>query len=420
MKELTPSELQSFIERLANDALKHLEELGYSALYRQRCQGTWRAFLRFVGQKADETQFSEALVSQFLAGYGLASEDLSNNGLTDRQRRLRMAMRILLEFSLHGCFQRHRGYPEPIQPPATFEGVLQDFETFCRTRCRDSVPTLRTRRLDITRFLLFLDARHIQTLDELQPGHLSDFLRSRAHLKPATLSAVASNLRSFLRYSLMAGLLPRDLSAHVPTVRIPTDAHVPTVWRAEEVEALLTAVDRSSPQGRRDYAILLLAARLGLRAGDIRTLRLDDIRWQTARLEITQSKTGTPLSLPLSEEIGQALIDYLRYGRPVSPYREVFLRAMAPPVPFSSANSLYHIITFYRRRAGIKLPAQNRKGLHGLRHTVATRLLEVDTPLEVISDIMGHLSPNSTRRYIKVDIEALRTAALDIEEQNYA
>jgi len=420
MKELTPSELQSYIERLTNDALKHLEELGYSPLYRQRCQGTWRTFLRFVCQDANERRFSEALVTQFLASFDMAPEGPPGKGLTYRQRRIRMAMRILLEFSLHGCFQRHRGYPEPIKPPATFEGVLQDFETFCRTHYRDKPRTLRTRRLDITRFLLFLDARHLQALDELQPSHLSDFLRSRAHLKPTTLSSVASTLRSFLRYALMTGLLPQDLSAHVPTVRVPTDAHIPTVWRAEEVEALLTAVDRSSPQGKRDYAILLLAARLGLRAGDIRTLRLDDIRWETARLEITQSKTGTPLSLPLSEEIGQALIDYLRYGRPATPYREVFLRAMAPLVPFSSANSLYHIITFYRRRAGIALPAQNRKGLHALRHTVATRLLEVDTPLEVISDIMGHLSPNSTRRYTKVAIEALRTAALDIEEWNHA
>ena len=210
------------------------------------------------------------------------------------------------------------------------------------------------------------------------------------------------------------------LSDQVPTVRIAADAHIPTVWRTEEVKALLNAVDRSSPQGKRDYAILLLACRLGLRASDIRTLRLDNIRWEHARIEFTQSKTGTPVCLPLSEEVGQAVIDYLRDGRPVTSHREVFLRAMPPLVPFSTANSLYHIITFYRRRAGISPTTHSRKGMHALRHTVATRLLEVDTPLEVISDIMGHLSPNSTRLYTKVDIEALRTAALDPEDLSYA
>lgn len=360
------------------------------------------------------------LVARFLDSEGITPHDAPSKNFTDRQRRVRMAMRILLEISLHGCFQRHRGYPQPLKPPIAFEGVLQDFETFSHGQHCCKPRTLRARCLDITRFSLFLDAHHVQALDAIKPNHLSKFLRSRVHLKPRTLATIGSNLRSFLRYLTMIGQLPQDLSTQVPKLRIAADAHIPTVWSAEEVEALLNAVDRSSPQGKRDYAILLLACRLGLRAGDIRTLRLDDIRWEHARIEITQSKTGTPLSLPLSEEVGQAVIDYVRYGRPRSHYREVFLRAMAPLVPFSNANSLYHIITFYRRRAGISPPAHSRKGMHTLRHTVATRLLEVDTPLEVISDILGHLSPNSTRLYTKVDIEALRTAALDPEDLSHA
>lgn len=414
------SDLRTHLERTANDALKHLEELGYSPLYRQRCEGTWRTFLRFIEQNPSDVEFSETLVTRFLDGQGVAPHDSPSKQLTYRQRRVRTAMRILLEFSLHGCFQRHRGYPEPLKPPAAFEAVLQDFKLFNRTHQWCKSRTLRTRCLDITRFLLFLDAHHIQGLDDIKPSHLSGFLRSRVHLKPRTLATIGSNLRSFLRYLTMAGVLPQDLSDHVPKVRIAADAHIPTVWRTEEVKALLNAVDRSSPQGKRDYAILLLACRLGLRAGDIRTLRLDNIRWEHARIEFTQSKTGTPVCLPLSEEVGQAVIDYLRDGRPVTSHREVFLRAMPPLVPFSTANSLYHIMTFYRRRAGISPTTHSRKGMHALRHTVATRLLEVDTPLEVISDIMGHLSPNSTRLYTKVDIEALRTAALDPEDLSYA
>jgi len=130
---------------------------------------------------------------------------------------------------------------------------------------------------------------------------------------------------------------------------------------------------------------------------------------------MTQAKTGVPLVLPLGEEVGGALINYLQHGRPVTHHREVFLRLKAPVEPFSNTDNLHHILTFYRQRAGIVLPAQSRKGLHSLRHTVATRLLEVGTPLETIAGILGHLSLQTTQIYAKVDIEALRRAALNPE-----
>ena len=202
----------------------------------------------------------------------------------------------------------------------------------------------------------------------------------------------------------------------MPKVRVGRNERIPSVWKGEDVDALLAAVDRSSPPGKRDYAILLLAARLGIRASDIRSLRFEHLLWDQARIEMTQTKTGEPLSLPLSEEIGHALIDYLRHGRPSSHHREIFLRANAPFEPFGHDNNLYHVITKYRRRANIDLPARSRCGLHSLRHTVASRLLLAGTPLETISGIMGHLSMETTRIYTKIDVEALRSVAIDLEE----
>ncbi len=231
---------------------------------------------------------------------------------------------------------------------------------------------------------------------------------------------IVSDLRSFLRFLYMENLVSVDLSPHVPTIRVPRDARLPSVWRPEDVAALLAAVDRASPKGKRDYAILLLACRLGLRVGDIRTLRLDHLRWDTARLEKPQEKTSQWLTLPLDEEVGDALIDYLQHGRPVTQYREVFLRVNAPIEPLGATNNLHHLITFYRRRAGIPLPARQEKGLHSLRHTVATRLLEADTPLETIAAILGHRSLDATRLYTKVDVEALRSVAIEVEEGDHA
>jgi len=206
----------------------------------------------------------------------------------------------------------------------------------------------------------------------------------------------------------------------VPKVRLRQDARIPSVWRKEDVEALLATVDRGSPVGKRDYAILLLAARLGLRVGDIRDLRLDDINWEKSQIKVIQAKTGVHLHLPLTEEVGNAIIDYLRHGRPPTEQRVIFLRHNAPFEPFGPENNLHHIITAYRQRAGIKLPELCKRGLNALRHSVASRLLEVGTPLQEISHIMGHLSLDTTRIYTKVDIENLRRVALDPEDVRYA
>lgn len=278
---------------------------------------------------------------------------------------------------------------------------------------------MRNRDREITRFLIFLDAHHVRDWRKVSAGHIGDFMYSRAHLRPKTLALTASNLKSFVRYLVMEGLVDAALVERVPKVRAHQDARIPDVWGKSDVESLLAEVDRASPVGKRDLAILLLAARLGMRAGDIRELRLEELNWEEAKIERRQSKTGVPLELPLTDEVGEAIIDYLQNGRPKSQRREVFLRVNAPFEPFGRDNNLHSIITTYRRRAGIVLPRRSRQGLHSLRHTVATRLLEADTPLPVISSVMGHLSSESTRIYAKVDIAALRQVALDPGEVDH-
>jgi integrase len=219
----------------------------------------------------------------------------------------------------------------------------------------------------------------------------------------------------------MRGIISKDLSLDLPKIRVPQQAHIPSVWDPELIAKLLGAVDRTSARGKRDYAILLLACRLGFRAGDIRMLKLDDINWEDSRIEIRQSKTKSPLSLPLTEEVGQALIDYLRSGRPKTTDRHVFLKLRPPFEPFpSDRNNLYNIITQWRRLAGITFPTGQRRGLHSLRHSLATQLLQQGTSFQTISDILGHATLESTRIYAKADVEALRSVALDPEEVHHA
>jgi integrase len=230
------------------------------------------------------------------------------------------------------------------------------------------------------------------------------------------VSRIVSDVRLFLQFLLLKGILHRDLCQVLPKVRVTRDAAIPSVWDPELVVRLLKVVDRSSPKGKRDYAILLLACRLGLRLGDIRTLTLDALNWEAATIEITQSKTRAPLRLPLTEEVGLALIDYLKSGRPRADYREVFLRLRPPFTPFAENTHLHHIVTHWKGLAGIRFRTPQRHGLHSLRHTLATQLLREQTPFHVISEILGHATTASTLIYAKADVEALRSAALDTEE----
>ncbi|MFZ1414314.1 MAG: site-specific integrase [Defluviicoccus sp.] len=402
------------LAEFADRAFDHLQDLGYRPGSLERYRRTWRAFVAFA-ERCGVSELTQDLVEAFLA-----SRDVPPVGpgylFRPRDYDLRRAMQVLIDMHLHGCVHRRRSMAEKIRLPAALANALAGFERFCVSDLGASPRTMRVCRRDVSRFLLFLDAHGVTDLRALTPEHLGEFMSSRADLRPKTLAGTASYLRSFLRYLVMEGIVDATLVRRVPSVRVRPDERIPDVWSTAEVEALLAAVDRASPVGKRDYAILALAARLGMRAGDIRDLQLDEVLWEEGRIERRQSKTGELVVLPLTDEIGEALIDYLRNGRSPSRHREVFLRVNAPFEPFGPNNNLHSIISVYRRRAGITLPKRSRKGLHSLRHTVATRLLEAKTPLPVISAVMGHLSSETTRIYTKVDIAALREAALELHE----
>jgi integrase len=223
--------------------------------------------------------------------------------------------------------------------------------------------------------------------------------------------------RGFFRHLHRTGLTPDDLAKKIPTIKANKRFRLPRVWPRENVLALLNSIDRGSPVGKRDYAILLLITRYGLRSLDVRTLKLSSLRWSDNAIEIVQNKTGVPLRLPLLQDVGWALIDYLRNGRPPSPLPEVFLTLSVPFRPFAKrSGGLDAILAKRVRQAGVAVPRDVPKGLHALRHTLASLMLAEGVELPVISSVLGHLSSESTGVYLHTDLEALRRCALDPEE----
>jgi site-specific recombinase XerD len=216
-------------------------------------------------------------------------------------------------------------------------------------------------------------------------------------------------LRSFLRYLHHKGLNPRPLAGCVPSIRRWKLAGLPTYLSAVQVQTALDGCDRTTALGRRDYAILMMLAKLGMRAGEVATLTLDDIDWRSGEMLIC-AKGRQRARMPIPPDVGAAVVAYLRDGRPKSSCRRLFLRTPAPHVGFASGCAITMIAKAALDRAGIRGYAH--QGAHLFRHSLATELLRSGATLSQIGQLLRHESHDTTRIYAKVDVEALRTLSL--------
>ena len=261
-----------------------------------------------------------------------------------------------------------------------------------------------------SRFLAKCSADGELRLDGLRASDVVRFVQQEAvrlhQRKRAKLMTTA--LRSFLQYARYRGLISIDLRASVPTVANWSMASLPRALSAEEVQRLLVHCHRHTAVGRRDWAILLLLARLGLRAGEVVGLTLDDLDWEQGELCI-RARGGTSDRLPMPQDVGAAVADYLRRWRPACSCRQVFIRMKAPHRGFASSVAICSIVRRALARAGLN-PAH--KGAHLLRHSVATNLLRHGASLAEIGELLRHRSPQTTMIYAKVDLDLLRPLAL--------
>ena len=216
-----------------------------------------------------------------------------------------------------------------------------------------------------------------------------------------------------VRFAAGEGLIDVAVLEAVPAAKSSRQARIPSVWDPAEVTKILQAIDRGNPCGKRDYAIILLITRLGLRGIDVKRLEFADLDWPGNRLSVVQAKTGRRVQLPLLKDVGWALIDYVQHGRPVCDCPQVFVRHTAPIGAFSDQDHLHQILVKHARAAHVPVGENRRHGMHSLRHTLATRLLEDGTPVEQIADILGHPSVASTGVYLNSSLSLLAACALD-------
>ena len=301
-----------------------------------------------------------------------------------------------------------------VKPPQAAEAsalsrVIGEYQRYLLQERGLSQPTLQNYVPVIEQFLSQRFRNKTLNSDTLRAPAITGFVvRQARRLSPLRAGLMVTALRSFLRYLRYRGVVSIDLSGCVPAVPCWSLSTLPRFLPADAVERVLECCDRRTSVGRRNYAILLLLARLGLRAGEVVGLSLDDIDWSTGQITI-RGKGGKSASLPLAADVGASLAVYLRQDRPRSATRRVFTRHRAPLVGFGNSSTISSIVRRALKHAGV---ASAHTGAHVLRHSLATSLLRQGGSLDEIGELLRHQSPNTTAIYANVDVTALQTLAL--------
>ena len=397
--------VQITIEQMMDAADRELRRLNLSPRTVYGHCKELREFADYCAQNAMQIYSPDTGLIYFLQRYGLDMAD-STVKLTEQQRATRRTIRFLDDIYQFGCARRNSHHDYKV-PPA-YADVLESYLSDC-IKNNGAPGTIDVKRTKLKQFLCYLDGRRI-LLPDITASDVSDYMTTLYQYKRATIHIISSVLRDFFRYLHTSGILENNLAGDVPRPKIYVEESFPETWTPEEIRQLLSAINRRTAIGKRDYAMILLAVLLGMRAGDICALNFKEIDWRKKVITYTQQKSGKINTLPLLPLIGEAIIDYLKNGRLDSDCDNVFIRHIHPYGAIASSSTLSETIKRYMRQAGLTI--KSRKVAHSMRHTVASTLLRNGVPLMTISNIMGHDTPKTTIAYTKVDIPALRKCAL--------
>ena len=392
-------------------SIDFLKSKGYSEKTVKTYTGIWNHLLKYADDN-DITVCSSELITQF-AHFRYGIEDIFQPKTVSEKYYARFLL-CLYDLSVENLWIIHRTYK-----------LSKTFKTKPFTLAYDSYTSwLSTKNLkqksillkqqNIKNFLYFAENEQITNISELSQSTIQKYLETKSGLSNSTKSNIIITLREFFRCPEIARMLEVDLSMNLRVINNGRYEHIPSTYSADEIKQILEAIDRSTIEGKKDYAIILLAVDAGLRVSDIINLRLQDIKWDCNTIEIIQQKTGEFLMLSMTDALKWALLDYLMNGRPKDiAVNHVFLRSIAPYCPYISAGHYYKRLNKYFELADINRDGKHH-GMHTFRHSLAARLMGDNVPITVISEALGHKYANVTMQYIRIDIEKLRLAALEV------
>lgn len=296
------------------------------------------------------------------------------------------------------------------------DGFVDSYGSYLQYRKDNQIcdGTLSGEKLYLERFFHFLRKRNVNYPQDISIEDVFAFIDDLRHYyEDGMISCNVRTARLYLKYCFDSKIITYDLYSRIPNIKYCKHSKLPSVYTEDEVKKILNSIDIGNPTGKRDYAIILLIARSGLRAGDVADLRFSDIDWDKQRIHRLQQKTKKALDIPLLNDVGEALVNYLKNGRPIeSESDRIFVMHKHPYTHFGAGN-VGTIVNRNMARAGVR-NSERKCGSHALRHTLASRLLECNVPMPIISEILGHADTNTTMTYLRMNIEQLRSCALEV------
>lgn len=406
---------------MITDGLKELLlENHYNSTTIHFYEREWKKIQTFLMNEYGDTEYEMERGLKYLEKqYNLVSK--YNDGTLSQQRvQLLRVVHMLEDYSLHRVLtRRYYASKNPLTLDERFEPLFNEYADFLDSS-ELSVSTVNHYKRMSVAFMDYLTQRKISSADQVTMDICNSYLKTLAGYSFKTVEQNVCGVRHFLRFLHSSGKISVDYAEKIHMPSISKSARIPSAWQAEELKAMLAAIDRNSPTGKCDYAMIVLACVLGLRIGDIKTLRFKNFNWEEKKLSIIQHKTHKPLNLPLPDAVGWAVIDYIKNGRPH--YYEsdvIFLKHMPPFDPIGDENHMQQQIIRYMRKAGIDQRRKKHSGFHSLRHSAGSMLLEMETPLPVITDILGHSDSDVTAVYLKTDLQKLAECVLSPEDFCY-
>jgi site-specific recombinase XerD len=367
-------------------------------------------FLAF-SKSYQEVCFSEEILERCLREhYHIAEPTALLSRKDSHKKRIVRAYRMLCDHAQGKSFADR--YSD-LAPVLLCDEFAQAVLSYCdeNSKCY-AKSTLYVYKQNIERFLEHIEHQGITHFSDLTIKHINKYVLSLADYKQYTVKNLLQAARRFCKFLYLNGYIETNLSEQIESAQIRRQPVLPSVWPQELVLRMLSSIDRGNPSGKRDYAILLLVTRLGIRIGDVNRLQFENLDWQKKCISFTQSKTNHPITLPLLKDVGWAIIDYVQNGRPKLDSPFIFLTHVVPIKEYSDNSHLYTTIEKHLHLAGLALTKPQKQGMHSLRHTLANRMLQNYEPLSSISAALGQKSPDSASIYLRTDIEQLRECAL--------
>jgi len=399
------------VKQLITECTLELKDRQYKKNYADIITSYWNDLSEWMQAQYIQV-FTEDVANQYCDATIGTHLIVPNMPLQDKQC-LRSA-RMLVSYQKHGEFEFRSPRVE-----YRFEGekgnLILDFLDYATNKLGRATTTIDEYRMVLHKFYCYMDTNEFE-ISVINVDVVQDFLNNCCDTVGARHS-YSNSLRQFLRYLYAVNYTENDFSIYVLPDNYNRHSSIPTTYSEDEIKRIIEGPDRSSSIGKRDYLILLLAGEYGWRSSDITHFCLNQIDWDNNVIRFEQQKTGVPVEFPLLSSVGNAIIDYLKHGRPDSDCPEVILSAerSKKPSPLKSP-TIHSVVTQYMKKANISGWKEKKHGAHSLRHSLASNLLKRNTSLPIISTVLGHQSTETTKIYLKVDTENLRKCCIPMVE----